>query len=165
MATLSITILPAKALKGGRHKVRIAVAHNSQTRYIVTDVVIDSAKEWKNGKIVKRDDATYLNTKLLQRMQEAQRIIDEVPYVEGLSCAELVASIMHAKAKKTLTLASAFAEMLEVSTTKETTKEIYRSQFRGITSVIPSKTLVSHVTPLMTSASSRKEVQKSRSPR
>ena len=51
MATLSLTILPAKALKGGRHKVRIAVAHNSQTRYIVTDVVIDSAKEWKNGKV------------------------------------------------------------------------------------------------------------------
>ena len=149
MATLSLTILPAKALKGGRHKVRIAVAHNSQTRYIVTDVVIDSAKEWKNGKIVKRDDATYLNTKLLQRMQEAQRIIDELPYVEGLSCAELVASVMHAKAKKTQTLASAFEEMLEVSTAKETTKEIYRSQFRGITSVIPSKTLVSHVTPLL----------------
>lgn len=82
-------------------------------------------------------------------MQEAQRIIDEVPYVEGLSCAELVTSIMHAKAKKTQTLASAFEEMLEVSTAKETTKEIYRSQFRGITSVIPSKTLVSHVTPLM----------------
>ena len=51
--------------------------------------------ELKNGKVVKRDDATNLNTKLLPRMQEVQRIIDEAPYVERLSCAELVASIMH----------------------------------------------------------------------
>ena len=149
MATLSLTILPAKALKGGRHKVRIAVAHNSQTRYIVTDVIIDSANEWKNGKIVKRDDATYLNTKLLTRMQEAQRIMDELPYVEGLSCSELIDAITQARARKTHTLASAFEEMLEVSTAKDSTKTIYRSQFRGITSVIPEKTLVSHVTPLM----------------
>lgn len=37
MPTLSLTVLPAKALKGGNNKVRIAVAHNSQSRYIVTD--------------------------------------------------------------------------------------------------------------------------------
>ncbi len=103
MATLSLTILPAKALKDGKHKVRIAVAHNSQTRYIITDVVLNSAKEWKNGKIVKRDDATYLNTKLLKRMQEIQRIIDEIPYIEGLTCSELVESITHARKRKTHT--------------------------------------------------------------
>ena len=61
MPTLSLTVLPAKALKGGKNKVRIAVAHNCQTRYIVTDIIIDSPKEWKNGQIVKRDDAGYLN--------------------------------------------------------------------------------------------------------
>ncbi len=77
MPTLTLTVVPGKALKDGKHKVRLAVVHNSQTRYIVTDVVLNSAKEWKNGKVVKRDDATYLNMKLLQRMQEVQRIIDE----------------------------------------------------------------------------------------
>lgn len=149
MATLSLTILPAKALKDGKHKVRIAVAHNSQTRYIITDVVLNSAKEWKNGKIVKRDDATYLNTKLLKRMQEVQRIIDEIPYIEGLSCAELVETITQTRARKTHTLASAFTEMLEVSTAKDSTKERYSTAFRSITSVIPETTLVSHITPLM----------------
>lgn len=90
MATLSLTVVQGKALKDGRHKVRIAVAHNSQTRYIITDVVINSTKERKNGKVVKRDDATYLNTKLLQRLQEVQLAIDEAPYIEGMTCAELV---------------------------------------------------------------------------
>lgn len=149
MATLSLTIVPGKALKDGKHKVRIAVAHRSQTRYIVTDVVLNSTKEWKNGKIVKRDDASYLNMKLLTRMDEVQRIIDETPYIEGLSCAELVETITQTRARKTHTLASAFAEMLEVSTAKDTTKERYRTQFKSITSVIPETTLVSHVTPLM----------------
>lgn len=50
MATIYLTIVPAKALKDGKQKVRIAVSHRSQTRYIVTDVVLNSAKEWKNGK-------------------------------------------------------------------------------------------------------------------
>lgn len=149
MATLSLTVVPGKALKDGRHKVRIAVAHRSQTRYIVTDVVLNSTKEWKNGKIVKRDDASYLNMKLLTRMDEVQRIIDETPYIEGLSCAELVETITQTRARRTHTLASAFEEMLEVSTAKETTKTGYRTAFKSITSVIPETTLVSHVTPLM----------------
>ncbi len=149
MATLSLTVVPGKALKDGKHKVRIAVAHRSQTRYIVTDVVLNSTKEWKNGKIVKRDDASYLNMKLLSRLDEVQRIIDETPYIEGLSCAELVETITQTRARRTHTLASAFEEMLEVSTAKETTKTGYRTAFKSITSVIPETTLVSHVTPLM----------------
>lgn len=149
MATLSLTVVPGKALKDGKHKVRIALAHNSQTRYILTDVIINSAKEWKNGKVVRRDDATYLNTKLLQRMKEVQHIIDEIPYIEGLSCAELVSCIIDAKVKKTHTLRTAFEEMLDVSTAKHTTKALHRAQFKSITSVIPETTFVSHVTPLM----------------
>lgn len=80
MATIYLTIVPAKALKDGKQKVRIAVSHRSQTRYIVTDVVLNSAKEWKNGKVVKRGDATYLNQKLLARLNDVQHIVDEIPY-------------------------------------------------------------------------------------
>lgn len=141
--------MPGKALKDGKHKVRIAVAHNSQTRYILTDVILNSTKEWKNGKVVKRGDATYLNSKLLARLDEVQHIIDETPYIEGLSCAELVTCILNARAKRTHTLRSAFEEMLEVSLAKDTTKTRYRTQFRSITSVIPEDTFMTHLTPLM----------------
>ena len=61
MAILNAVIVPAKVLKGGRHKVRISVAHNGETRYIVTDITIESLKEFKNGSIVKRPDAAILN--------------------------------------------------------------------------------------------------------
>ena len=149
MATIALTVVPAKALKDGRNKVRIAVAHRSQTRYIVTDVTLNNSKEWKNGKVVKRDDATYLNMKLLKRMQEIQRIIDDLPYIEGLSCAELVGAITNLKAKKSHTLGSAFAEMMEVSNAKESSKNIYSTMFASITSVIHEGTLVRNITPLM----------------
>ena len=36
MATLKLTIFKAKALKDGRHKIRIAVCHKQETCYIVT---------------------------------------------------------------------------------------------------------------------------------
>lgn len=149
MVTIYLTIVPAKALKDGKQKVRIAVSHRSQTRYIVTDVVLNSAKEWKNGKVVKRGDATYLNQKLLARLNDVQHIVDEIPYTEGISCSELVETIQQAKTRKSHTLRSAFEEMQEVSTAKESTKTVYRCCFNFITSIIPEKTLVNHITPLM----------------
>ena len=149
MATLSLTVLPAKALKGGRHKVRIAVAHNSQTRYILTDVVIDSTKEWKNGQVVKRGDAAYLNTKLRKRLAEVQRTIDDLPYIEGLSCPELISAIDTENKVKAHTLRTAFDEMMEVSTAKASSINLYQSMARAIFRHIDESTLVSKVTPLM----------------
>ncbi len=149
MPTLSLTVLPAKALKGGKNKVRIAVAHNSQTRYIVTDVVIDSPREWKNGQIVKRDDAAYLNTKLRTKLNEVQHAIDEVPYPECLSCAELIEASARAHAAVSHTLRSAFEEMMSVSTAKQSSIDLYRSNFRSISRFLSPDMPVSQFTPLV----------------
>ena len=40
MATLTLVIVPAKKLSDGTHKIRIRVAHNSETRLITTDIVL-----------------------------------------------------------------------------------------------------------------------------
>ena len=82
MATLRTVIVPTKALKDGRHKVRISVAHNGQTRYIPTNVIIDSAREFKHGIVVGRGDASYLNTKLRTQVQKLQNAIDELEYAD-----------------------------------------------------------------------------------
>ena len=50
MATLTLVIVPAKRLSDGTHKIRIRVAHNSETRFITTDIVVRE-NEFKNGKI------------------------------------------------------------------------------------------------------------------
>ena len=58
MATLTLVIVPAKKLSDGTHKIRIRVAHNSETRFITTDIVVRE-NEFKNGKIVHRPDKEF----------------------------------------------------------------------------------------------------------
>lgn len=149
MPTLSLTVLPAKALKGGHNKVRIAVAHNSQTRYIVTDVVINSPREWKNGQIVRRDDAAYLNTKLRAKLNEVQHALDGVPYPEGLTCAELIEAASRAHAVVSHSIRTAFEEMMSVSTAKQSSIDMYRSNFRSISRYLSPDLPVSQFTQLL----------------
>lgn len=63
MAGLFITVVPNLKLKKGTHTVCIAVTHSGQTRYIPTEVTINSESEFKNGRIVKRLDKDILNVK------------------------------------------------------------------------------------------------------
>lgn len=142
MASLSLTILPAKVLKGGKHKVRVAVAHNSTTRYILTDVIIDSEAQFKNGRVVKRDDAAYLNTKLRKKITEVQHAIDKLDYIEGLSCAELIESIQQEHSRTAKNIAEVFNEVLELSKINPSTRYNYNLAFRRITKYIPQNTLV-----------------------
>lgn len=139
-------MLPAKALKGGKHKIRVAVAHNSTTRYILTDVIIDSLSQWKNGRVVKRDDAAYLNTKLRKKVNEVQRAIDEIYYAEGLSCTELVESIQQEKERTSKTIEQVFDEILELSKIKHLTKCNYECAFRRISKAIKPTTPVRNLT-------------------
>ena len=149
MPTLSLTVLPAKQLKGGKNKVRIAVAHNCQTRYIVTDIIIDSPKEWRNGQIVKRDDASYLNTRLRQKLNEVQLALDAVPYPEGMSCPELIETITATRKKESHTLRTAFEEMMSFADVKPTTAREYTHSFNSIVKFIPENTRMKALTPLM----------------
>ena len=142
MATLNAVIVPAKALKGGRHKIRISVAHNGETRYIVTDITIDSAKEFKNGCIVKRPDAAMQNTKLRGILQRYQNTIDELQYVSGLSCAELVYQIKTAGESDHKTLNSIFKEYMEVTQLKTNTRLSNISKWRVISKAINPNMLV-----------------------
>lgn len=145
MATFSAVIVPAKALKGGRHKVRISVAHNGETRYIVTDITIDSAKEFKNGSIVKREDASILNTKLRGVLSKIQMAYDEIPYTEGLSCSELVSNLKNSGNNNHRTLQSILEEYLENSDAKDSTKSTYMTTWKRITKAIDGNTVLENI--------------------
>lgn len=88
MAELKIVILPTKKLSDGSHKIRIAISHRSDTRYIVTRYKIDNESQFKNGRITKREDAAINNRKLasyLQDLYDALDLIDPDYY----TCAQL----------------------------------------------------------------------------
>lgn len=146
MAKLTPVILPAKVLKGGKHKVRIALAHNSETRYIATDIILDSEKEFKNGQITKRSDATSKNTKLRKLILSYQEAIDEIRNVEGLTCTELITFIQKAGNRKGRTISSVFNEYIEFANLKTGSIETYKNDFKSIATFMGEEFLVSYIT-------------------
>lgn len=146
MAILNAVIVPAKVLKDGRHRVRISVAHNGETRYIVTDITIDSAKEFKNGSVVKRPDSALLNTKLRGLLQRYQGVIDELAYVNGLTCPELVFQIKNAGNYKHRTLFSIYEEYMSNAHIKPGTYIGYTNIWKTISKHISDKMLAEHIT-------------------
>lgn len=145
MATIRTVIVPTKALRDGRHKVRISIAHNGQTRYIPTSVILDNVREWKNGIVVNRGDASYLNTKLRKILQQYQNAIDELGYIDGLSCSELVNCISNSEHNKHKTVKEVFDKYIELSNITEGSKNNYRSHYRCLTSFIDEGTLIERI--------------------
>lgn len=94
MATLSLTIFKAKVLKDGRHKIRIAVRHKHETCYIVTRFIVEE-RHFKNGQIVKRPDASIINTKLRNLLNIYQERLDKIEDQNLYSCRQLKDIISH----------------------------------------------------------------------
>lgn len=89
MATLKLVITPDKVAKDGTHKIRIALGHKSITRYIVTRFKIDSISQFKNGQVVKRPDASIINTKLRTILNEYQEKLDNIKCIQMYDCKQL----------------------------------------------------------------------------
>lgn len=146
MALLNAVVLTSKSIKGGRNKVRISVAHNGETRYIVTDIILDSNKEFKNGMVVKRADATMLNTKIRNLLQRYQSALDELEYINGLTCPELVYQLRTAGNYKHRTLKSIYEEYMANAHIKPGTVKCYKVIWNNIVSYIGDKVLAEHIT-------------------
>ena len=146
MALLKAVVLASKTTKGGRNKVRISVAHNGETRYIVTDIILNSNKEFKNGMVVKRADATMLNTKIRNILQRYQSTLDELEYINGLTVPELVYQLLNANNYKHRTLKSIYEEYMANSHIKESTAKSYQVLWNNIARYTGEKLLAEHIT-------------------
>ncbi len=146
MALLNAVVLTSKTIKGGRNKVRISVAHNGDTRYIVTDIILDSNKEFKNGIVVKRADAAMLNTKIRNILQRYQTALDELEYINGLTCPELVFQLRNAGNYKHRTLKSIYEEYMANAHIKPGTVKAYQCIWHNIVRYTGDKILAEHVT-------------------
>lgn len=145
MALLNAVVLTSKTIKGGRNKVRIAVAHNAETRYIVTDIILDSNKEFKNGVVVKRPDAAILNTKIRNLLQRYQSALDELPYINGLSCPELVFLLRNGGNNRHRTLQSIYDEYMANALIKPSTAICYKHIWRNIARYFGEDRLIEHI--------------------
>lgn len=108
-------ILPAKVLADGTHKIRIAVSHNSQTRYLPTRFTVPSPKNLKNGSVVGVNDAAYINLKIREYMNRIHKICDDIEDIDYYTCSQLLLLIQTEMTKKRLiTFDEISAEWLSV---------------------------------------------------
>lgn len=91
--TLSVVILPAKVLADGTHKLRIALAHNGQTRYYNTRFTVPSIDCLRNGVVVKVGNASYINQQLRNLQTKLYQAYDNIEDSEYYTCSQLLALI------------------------------------------------------------------------
>lgn len=151
MSNLFITIVPNLKLKNGNHTIRIAVTHSGQTRYIPTDVVISTEKEFKDGRIVKRPDKDALNLKLRKILNSYEDKIAQIQFADSLSCSQLI-SMLKGPASEVnhRKLADIANEYLNQIDEEERTKshKMYKLAIKRYLSYAGQNTLMEHITPL-----------------
>ena len=103
MTTFSIVIVPTKRLANGKHRIRIAVAHQAQTRYIATPFILDSISQLKKGRVVRHENAAQLNLCLQRTINEYILILSSIKHANQLTCTQLIHSIQEEERKKYLT--------------------------------------------------------------
>lgn len=88
MISLSLSVVPAKVLVDGTHKIRVAINHKHETRYIATRFTVDDIKQFKNGRVVGRNDAVIINKKLRTLLDEYQDAIDRIN-TDAYTCGQI----------------------------------------------------------------------------
>ena len=104
MAKFRIVILTAKMLIGGKHKLRIAISHNSDTRYIPTQYIVDSEKNLQDGQVVGMGNDGYINNQLRRLLIHYQEAYDKLDDPDLFTCSQLVKvlRVKHGVKHKTL---------------------------------------------------------------
>lgn len=106
MAILNLVIVPSKVLESGKHKVRISVAHRGQTKYIVTDVVVDNPEQLRNGIIVNHPRAKELNLRLRKLFNDYMDNLYSIQYPDGLTCEQVKSMIVQKQTFNSMTFLS-----------------------------------------------------------
>ncbi|MCM1021930.1 MAG: site-specific integrase [Muribaculum sp.] len=99
---LRIVILKAKQRADGSHKIRIAVSHNSTTRYIPTRFSVDGERNLRNGVVVNMPNASYINQQLRTELNKIYTIFDTLEDRDVYTCTQLIKVIKHKMTKGTI---------------------------------------------------------------
>ena len=89
MTTIKLAVVPAKVLKNGKHKIRIAIGHKRVTKYLVTRFVVDSPDNLQDGQVVNVPDASRINVKLRNLLNAYEDALDRIN-ANSYTCAQLV---------------------------------------------------------------------------
>lgn len=111
---LKPTILPAKVLKDGTHRVRIAMSHRGATRYFMTRFIVSSPNNLVGGAVSGIPNASYINQQLLKIMSDLYKAYDEIEDTDYLTCSQLLDSMeKKMKGKRPTSIYEAMERFLE----------------------------------------------------
>ncbi|WP_294590175.1 phage integrase SAM-like domain-containing protein [uncultured Bacteroides sp.] len=151
MATFSVVILPAKKMANNKHKIRIMVSHNSQTRYIVTDITLNSIDELKNGRVVKRDDKDILNLKIKKLFDMYFGRYMEIETADALTCTQLIKMIskplLGEKHRKVEDVVDEYLSQIEKDD-REKSHKLYKLAANKFLEFTGPSSLMEHITPI-----------------
>ena len=106
---LKPTILPAKVLSDGTHRIRIAMSHRGTTRYFMTRFTVNTPGCVVGGSVSGIPNASYINQQLLKQMSEIYKAFDQIEDTDYLTCSQLLDMIEEKiKGEKPVTLHEAF---------------------------------------------------------
>lgn len=148
------TIVKSKVLSNGQHKIRLAVSHRCQTRYITTRFIIPGERNLnKKGDVVGTSDATQINISIRRQIKDAYDICDSIENINLLTCSQLVEIIEN----KGLSRPLSFDEMAEAwieskVNCKKSTIELYKVALDVFRQYKGGDFVMSSLTPAIVSA-------------
>lgn len=128
-------IVKSKMLADGSHKIRISVAHNNQTRYIVTGYSVPKENNFKKGQVVGLPNASYINRKIREIIDDLYEKCDSINS-EYLSCPELVSLLTEKKIDDSIENIYSMWEDNSSNNVKETSIAVYRGAIKRFVSFI-----------------------------
>lgn len=147
MTTLKLAVVPAKMLKSGKHKIRIAIGHKQETRYLVTRFNIDDLSQFKDGQVVGIPNASYVNMKLRSILNSYQEALDRIS-TQSYICAQVVEYLSNIK-QGAAPFSSASTDYI-INMEKEgrkSTAELYRRTCRYFNDFIKLDVMLDGITP------------------
>ena len=147
MTTLKLAVVPAKMLKSGKHKIRIAIGHKQETRYLVTRFSIDDLSQFKDGQVVDVSNASHVNMKLRSLLNSYQEALDRIN-TQSYTCTQLVEFLSNIKQGATPFSAASTDYIINVEKEgRKSTAELYRLTCRYFNDFIKLDIMLDGITP------------------
>lgn len=145
MVIINAVALGSLKLKNGKYRIRISVAHKGITRYISTDMDIESPSLLKNNKVVRGENSTIYNMKLKSILERYEKTLLDID-TDAFSCQQLVEMLKHGKSDNAGTLKSALESYVK-SLDKPKSIKLYTLSVNRFEKFMGHDVLLQEITP------------------
>lgn len=145
MAIINAVVINSQKMKNGKYRIKISVAHKGITRYISTDMDIESPSLLKNNKVVRGENSTIYNMKLKSIFDKYERALLEID-TNAFNCQQLVEILKRGNSGNSCTLKSALESYVK-SLDKPKSIKLYTLSVNRFVKFMGHDVLLQEITP------------------